>query len=240
MPRLTRFSFTKRQTAVKTLLCTLGSIFLLSARAAGQEPQYKPLPAYYTEIAAVGGWSLGDQADAFGFGWGVQGGGTYPLDRNSRLGVIVGYTRFSLDEAKVNESWGGSAAGRSFKGSGHLQTIPVLLAYRYVVGSEGVTPYFLAEGGIYFVSSKISGSIMENGQIYANVPEEKTSSVEPGFALGSGLLFPMSPSLNLDVALRYNWVKATNRYNVDNYTGNVTQAATGQYFSLALGVVFTP
>ena len=75
---------------MKTLGCTLAFLVLISAPAPGQEPQSTPLPAYYTEIAAVGAWSIGDQADAFGFGYGVQGGGVYPLDRNSRLGVIVG------------------------------------------------------------------------------------------------------------------------------------------------------
>lgn len=225
---------------MKTLGCILAFLFLISAPAPGQELQSSPLPAYYTEIAAVGAWSVGDQADAFGLGYGIQGGGVYPLNRNSRLGVIVGYTRFTLDQEKVNESYGGSPSGRSFQGSGRLQTIPILLAYRYVVGEGGVQPYFLAEGGIYFVSSRIEGSIIENGQIYANVPEEKTSSVEPGFTLGSGLYFPMSSNLWLDVAVRYNWVKATNRYNVYEPTGQVTQAASGQYFSLVLGVAFTP
>ena len=128
-----------------------------------------------------GGISLpmGTFGDGFDMGFGGAGTFMYTVAPNVALTGSAGYLMYS-----------GKADGWD------MSVIPVTVGARYCFPAGSVKPYASAEAGMFF--STVEWEIdMDSGD---------ESGSDFGFAVGGGVVIPVSPTVGVDVSAKYNMI----------------------------------
>jgi opacity protein-like surface antigen len=207
------------------LACTLGA-----GNAQGQQ-------SYGAEIAAVAGIPTGKSADLYTTGFGVQGGFFFDLESNVRLGLVLGYIYFGLDQEALRKQYEQRGGTGALEASGGLGGIPILLSVRLITPStSGPRFYGSLEMGLYVYRSSVSGTITDGAGNSAPIDNSEFRS-EPGVALGLGGSLPVGENLYADLNVRYHFV----RDSEFSLSGSANSAAIGtsQFLAFALGITYS-
>lgn len=186
-------------------------------------------------ITAYGGTAIptGGFADIYNSGYTFSGGAIYSFKFNTRIAVVLGYTRWALDESAFNNALPDSL-NISYKGEAPVRVIPLLLQVKWFGTSEGVKPYALIEGGFYFIKSEFNGEVFQADTLAGNI-SGSNSSTNTGITLGLGLSFDLLNNVELDVAGRYHIVSLNNSYNFVPVNLGST-ISSDQYWSVTAGL----
>jgi opacity protein-like surface antigen len=186
-------------------------------------------------ITAYGGTAIptGGFADFYNSGYTFSGGAIYSFKFSTRIAVILGYSRWALDESAFNNALPDSL-NISFKGEAPVRVIPLLLQVKWYGTSEGIKPYALIEGGFYFLKSEFSGQVLSSDSLAGNI-SGSNSSTNTGITLGLGLTFDIFNNVELDVAGRYHIVSLNNSYNFVPVNLGST-ISSDQYWSVTAGI----
>ncbi len=190
---------------------------------------------YGSEFAATVDVLTGNSSDYYNTGFGIQAGMFYDIETNMRLSLMIGYVHWGIDQDGVNQAFQRNGGKGSLEVEGSTGGIPILCSFRLITPGKGTKYYGLIDGGIYLYTTSISGRHTDENGIVSPLSNEPGLRSELGINFGLGALFPMSESLNLDIAFRYHIIRDVEHYNYD-YSGNVIGIATNQYLSLSIGV----
>lgn len=126
---------------------------------------------------------MGDFGDGFDMGFG--GTGTFAYHINPMLDVTgsFGYLTWSAKE-----------------GDASFSSIPVLVGARYYFGKDKLNPYVAGELGIHFSTIDVPEVVIPG---FGTIGGSESSS-DFGFGVGAGILYQLSPKLDLDVNAKFN------------------------------------
>lgn len=127
---------------------------------------------------------MGDFGDGFDMGFG--GTGTFVYHINPMIDVTgsVGYLTWSAKEGDVSFS-----------------SIPVLVGARYCFGKDKLNPYVAGELGIHFSTVDIPEIVIPG---FGTIGGGSESGSDFGFGVGAGILYQLSPKLDLDINAKFN------------------------------------
>jgi len=193
--------------------------------------------SYGAEIAAVAGVPTGKSADLYNPGFGVQGGFFFDLEPNVRLGLVLGYIRFGLDQEALRKQYELQGGTGVLEASGGLGGIPILLSVRLITPkTSGPRFYGLLEAGLYVYRSSVSGTITDGSGNRAPLDNAEFRS-EPGVALGLGGGLPVGENLYADLNVKYHFVRDS-EFSLSG-SGNSAAIGTSQFLTFALGVTYS-
>ena len=187
-------------------------------------------------ITAYGGIAIpsGDFATIYDNGFTVHGGMIYDLKFSTRIAVVLGYTRWALNEQAFNELLQESGSEAIYTGTAPLRTIPLLLQIKWYANQETAKIYGLIEGGLYFTKFEFSGNVTIPDSSSQNVSGSE-SAINTGIVLGLGVTIDLAENLEFYIAGRYNIVSLASNYGLIpvNYGNIVT---TDQFWSVTAGI----
>jgi len=189
---------------------------------------------YGTTVAGDIAVPVGSFSQSAKTGYGAHVDFYWESTSNLRVSLFLGYTRWGVDNDKVNQQNASMGGTGTYQLDGRVSAFPILLGVKFLAPGEGLRFYGLLEGGLYLYSAKVTGQKFENGIATQNINQESSKSV-PGANLGLGLLIPLSKDLSLDLGGRYHLVKTDTYYVYDIY-GNPYEVKTDKYYSIFLGV----
>ncbi|MGB5874224.1 MAG: hypothetical protein WBG01_03525 [Bacteroidota bacterium] len=193
--------------------------------------------SYGAEIAAVAGLPTGKSADLYKPGFGVQGGFFFDLEPNVRLGMVMGYIRFGLDQEALKKQYELQGGTGALEASGGLGGIPILLSVRLITPkTSGPRFYGLLEAGLYLYRSSVSGTITDGAGNTAPIDNSEFRS-EPGIALGLGGSLPIGENLFADLNVRYHFVRDS-EFSLSG-SGNSAAIGTSQFLAFGLGITYS-
>jgi hypothetical protein len=180
---------------------------------------------------------LGSFSNSFKTGYGAHVDFYMQNEDYLRFSLLLGYTRWSIDNDKVNQQYASMGGTGTYQLDGGISAFPVLVGVTLLSPPAGFRFYGLVEVGVYLYSGKLDGQKTENGVVTQNIYESLSKSVG-GANLGAGILMLMNKDLSLDICGRYHFVKTNTYYNYDLY-GNPSAVSTNRYFTIALGVTWS-
>jgi hypothetical protein len=188
---------------------------------------------YQVDVA----FPLGVFSESFKTGYGGHVEFYMESESYLRLSLLLGYTRWGVDNEEVNQKYKAEGGIGSLQLEGSTQAFPILVGAKLLSPEGGVRFYGLVEVGVYLYSGKVTGQkVDENGTPIQNIYEDRSKSVA-GANLGAGVLFPLSSELSLDLGGRYHFVKRDAYYNYDIY-GNAYEVSSDHYMTIALGITY--
>jgi len=198
---------------MKTLIKILFTLLLFSTLTLGQS-------SYGSDLSGTVAIPTGVNSDYFNTGFGGIGGFYYEMDSNWRIGLTLGFIISTVDGDAVNNYFQSNQQGASVNLDGSVSTIPILLSFKYVAPGESVRFYGIIEAGLYVYWTNLNGSIIYPGDVGTAPVDQSEFSSEPGFDLGLGALYPVSPEISIDFNIRYHFVRNSGtikvKYDYDN------------------------
>lgn len=191
---------------------------------------------YGSTFAGDIAFPIGSFSRSFNTGWGGHADFYWENESYLRLSVFLGYTRWNVDNAGVNQQYASMGGVGTYQLEGGMSAFPLLLGVKLLSPDKSLRFYGLLEVGVYLYSGKLTGNKTENGVITQNIYKELSKS-EPAANLGAGILFPMNREVSLDFGARYHFVKTNTYYQYDLY-GTPEAVTTNRYFSVSLGITY--
>jgi opacity protein-like surface antigen len=161
--------------------------------------------------------------DFYNTGYGGAAGIVYDFKYNTRFALTIGYTKWEVDEAKVNKDYQEDGGIGTLNIEAPVRIIPILIQARWYATREKINLYALIEFGFYFTKSEVSGTVTDNDSTLAQF-SGKQSNTNTGVNLGLGVTFEIADNIEIDLAGRYHIVS----------TNNVLE--TEQFWSFAAGI----
>lgn len=192
---------------------------------------------YGTTFAADLAFPMGVFANSFKTGFGGHVDFYFESEKYLRLDVLLGYTRWGVDQDKINEQYTAEGGKGTLQLEGHVNAFPIMVGVHLLSPEGGMRFYGLVEAGLYIYSGEVTGQKIENGVTTQNIYEQKSSST-PAATLGAGFLFPVGKDVALDLCGRYHFIKRETYYTYST-SGNQEAVSTDKYFSLAIGVTYS-
>jgi len=152
-----------------------------------------------------------------------------------RYHLGFGYDRTALDNQALNDDMDSNPGGGRYEVGGAVSAFPILVGVKVVSSKPEVRPYGVLEAGIYLYSKKFDGGTYTYpAGTLIQVSSSSSFRVEPGVNLGVGMLVPLDAKKELDLALRYHYVKNSGEPEIP---GDIYVAAS-QFFSVTVGLSF--
>jgi len=158
------------------------------------------------------GIPTGDFADGFDLGWGGNALFVYHVNPAVDLTGSAGYITWSGKDS-VDATY---------------TSIPVLFGVKYLFGKGNVHGYGSGEVGVHFTTLDLPEVDIAPGETLGG----KTSSAYFGWALGAGLLYNISKTVDVDLSAKYNMIVVGEENSYDQ------KSTTVDYFSIMLGFLF--
>lgn len=174
----------------------------------------------------------GDFSNYYDNGYTFSAGAIYDFKFSTRLSIILGYTRWELNQNEFNRSLEQDSV--RFEGTAPISTIPLLLQLKWYGTQERLKLYALIEGGFYFNRSEFSGNVFVADTLIGSI-SGKESSTNTGINLGLGLSFSISENIEFDFTGKYHIVSVNNSYNFTNTNQSAT-INSDQFWSLTAGI----
>ncbi len=159
----------------------------------------------------------------------------YKLQSNIDLILYTGYARWGFNNEGFNELQGSQV---TFNLDVPLTSIPLLVGAKYYLGTDDIKPYTFIYAGVFFLEYTLSGSYTINNTKF-NITPITEKETETGLAAGAGLLYRISPAINLDVNAKFNLINDTDAIKEAQNQGVApggAGATTSTYFSVSAGV----
>jgi outer membrane protein W len=128
----------------------------------------------------------GDFADGAGLGFGANATFEYLQSSPLSFTALIGYNSFGAEDELPE--------GRDLS----FTSIPILVGARYYLARGNYHPYLGVELGVHFLSTKFSRT---EGNTTVTV---ESSSSEFGLTPMAGFRYHVSPTVDLDINLKYN------------------------------------
>jgi len=182
-----------------------------------------------SEVSGIFAIPTGKDANLYNIGFGALAGFYYDVEDNIRVALVLGYIRMGLDDTALNKKLSGSNKG-SADINGSVNAIPILFSFRLVTPGPGMRFYGLVEAGIYTYWTKAKGTYFPgDGEVPIDESEFRS---ELGLAVGGGVLFPLNDEFNIDLNVRYHFVRDSEYLNL----ANDVASATSQILTFGIGV----
>jgi opacity protein-like surface antigen len=169
----------------------------------------------------------------------------YRISPDIELLLTAGYSKFNFRNESLNDDLHQFGFNYNMNDAWTTTVIPVTAGIRYKFDpiTKTILPYGTAEIGAYFTNSDklLGGTINLSGTNTVTLSATKESQVGLGLALGVGTYFELSKRISLDVAVKYNFVKAdfVKDYVITKDTlvpSNVAGINTGMYLTTRAGI----
>lgn len=169
----------------------------------------------------------------------------YRISPGIELLLTAGYSKFNFRNESLNDDLHQFGFNYNMNDAWTTTVIPVTAGIRYKFDpiTKTILPYGTAEIGAYFTNSDklLGGTINLSGTNTVTLSATKESQVGLGLALGVGTYFELSKRISLDVAVKYNFVKAdfVKDYVITKDTlvpSNVAGINTGMYLTTRAGI----
>lgn len=169
----------------------------------------------------------------------------YRITPDVELLLTAGYSSFKYRNESLNDDLHQFGFNYNMDEAWTTTVIPVTAGIRYKFDpiSKTILPYGTAELGAYFTNSNklLGGNINLSGTSTVNLSATNESQVGLGLALGVGTYFAISKRISVDVAVKYNFVKAdfVKDYTITKDTlvpSNVAGINTGMYLTTRAGI----
>lgn len=169
----------------------------------------------------------------------------YRISPDIELLLTAGYSKFNFRNESLNDDLHQFGFNYNMNDAWSTTVIPVTAGIRYKFDpiTKTILPYGTAEIGAYFTNSDklLGGTINLSGTNTVTLSATKESQVGLGLALGVGTYFELSKRISLDVAVKYNFVKAdfVKDYVITKDTlvpSNVAGINTGMYLTTRAGI----
>ena len=195
---------------------------------------------YGSNLSATVAIPTGVSSEYYNTGYGAIGGFYYDMESGWRIGLTLGFIRFGINSTEVNNYFQTLGQEGALDIDGSVSTIPILLSGKYIIPAGAATKFYgIVEGGLYTYWTKAKGNIIYTGTNSGTVPVDKSEfSSEIGFALGFGVLFPISKEISIDANIRYHFVKNSGTIKVkydNNYENGEESVGSSHFMNIGVG-----
>ncbi len=169
----------------------------------------------------------------------------YRITPELELLLTTGYSSFEFRNENLNDDIHQLDINANMNEKWKTTVIPITAGIRYKFDpiTKSITPYGTMEVGAYILDfdKRLGGDIILTGSNITKLDARKESAVGFGLALGVGTFFAITPRISVDVAVKYNFVKAefVQDYLITKDTLNPVNVAginTGMFLTTRVGI----
>jgi hypothetical protein len=161
---------------------------------------------------------VGEFNDLFGTGFAGYIELPYDVNKSMQLFASVGYTKFTLDNGKLNNELAAAGIPGTATLDAPYTVVPALAGLKFFSQYGMFWPYFTFSFGMYFQELKSSGTLTDGGETTVIGPTTTTWS-QGAFGVGVGTMIELGRRWALDLDAKFN--------SVIDYEGTVLIGTSG-------------
>lgn len=170
-------------------------------------------------IAKAGpAFPTGEFSDLFSTGFAGYIEVPYDVNRSMQLFAGVGYTRFSVDNGKLNDELAIAGIPGTASVDAPYTVVPVVAGLKFFSQYGKLWPYFTFSFGLYAQELKSSGTLTDGGTTTVIGPSTTTWS-QGAFGIGLGTMIELGNRWAFDIDAKFN--------SVIDYEGTVLIGTSG-------------